>query len=92
MVDVLSDERVKWIRQRVCLSLDIGTEAFDSYFTTTLERARTAEIAKETLLEYLGPKCGSGSALFFASQSWVEEVQGQWCRFHFCFDVLPLSL
>lgn len=81
MVDVLSDERVKWIRQRVCLSLDIGTEAFDAYFTTTLERARTAEIAKETIMEYLGPKAGAGSALFFASQSWVEEITGIVKRF-----------
>ena len=67
MSNILSDDRAQWIRQRVTLSLDIPTECFDDYFKDTLERARSAGIARETLAEFLSSKHGTGSALFFSS-------------------------
>ena len=76
MDDILQDDRVKWLRQKVVLSLSISTDAFDEYFTETLERARSAGIARETLKEFLGSKQTAGSSLFFSSNSWKEDVEG----------------
>ena len=64
---VTSDARVAWVRQRVALSLDIPTETFDEYFTESLERARSAGIAKEEILTWLSDKHTAGSSLFFAA-------------------------
>lgn len=75
-MNILSDERVKWLRQRVVLSLDITTDSFDDHFKETLERARAAGVAREKLEEYLSDRAGAGSALFFSSQSWTEELEG----------------
>ena len=67
MASVLDDARVAWIRQRVVLSLDIPTESFDEYFTESLERARSAGIAKEQILSWLSESHTAGSSLFFAA-------------------------
>jgi hypothetical protein len=41
-MDILSDDRVEWIRQKVVLALDISIIGcfFNEYYTETLERAR----------------------------------------------------
>ena len=77
MSDIFQDARFKWIRQRVVISLEMGTQYFDEYFTDSLERARSAGIARENIRDYLGKKHGIGSALFFACQKSVEEVEGK---------------
>ena len=56
MADILEDERIKWIRQRTVLALDIPTETFDEYFKETLERARSAGIARDNLKNYISDK------------------------------------
>jgi hypothetical protein len=76
MSNLLQDERVKWIRQRVVLSLDVDIESFNDHFKESLERARAAGIAKEKIEEFLSDRCGTGSALFFSSHSWEEEFEG----------------
>ena len=67
MADVLNDPRVAWIRQRVVISLEIPTESFDEYFTESLERARSAGLAKEEILAWLSDTHTAGSSLFFAA-------------------------
>jgi uncharacterized protein YdbL (DUF1318 family) len=79
-IDILHDDRVKWIRQKVVLALEITTEAFDDHFKETLERARSAGLAREQLAQYLSDKCGAGSALFFAANSWAEDIEGKFDR------------
>ena len=73
--DILQDDRVQWIRQKVVLALEITTEAFDDHFKETLERARSAGLAREDLLRYLSDKSGAGSALFFSANSWAEDIE-----------------
>jgi hypothetical protein len=74
---VLDDDRVKWIRQRVALTLDIPLETFDAHFADSLERARSAGVARETIHSYLSSSHGTGSALCFASKKWVEDIEGE---------------
>jgi hypothetical protein len=74
--NILKDERALWIRQRVCIALNAPTESFDAYFTDTLERARSAGAARETLAEFLSENRGAGTALFFAARGWTEEYEG----------------
>jgi hypothetical protein len=76
--NILSDDRVLWMRQRVCLALNIPTDSFDAHFIDTLERARSAGIARETVAEFLSANMGAGSALFFAARSWTEEYEGKY--------------
>lgn len=71
-----SDERVQWIRQRVVLSLELPLESFNEYFRDTLERARSAGLAREQVIEYFSSKHGAGSTLFFSGRKWVENVEG----------------
>lgn len=73
---IMQDDRVKWLRQRVTLSLDISTECFDDYFKDSLERARTAGIARENIDAFLSSKYGIGSTIFFASNTWEEQIEG----------------
>lgn len=80
---IMQDDRAKWIRQRVVLTLDISLEAFDEYFTDSLERARSAGIARETLAEYLSSKHGMGTTLFFSSHKWTEEIEGTSIYYYF---------
>jgi len=68
--NALEDPRVQWIRQRVVLSLDISTQSFDEYFTDSLERARSAGIAREAIITFLSEQHGAGSSLFFSVEKW----------------------
>lgn len=73
---ILHDERVQWIRQRVVISLDMSIDAFNAYFTDSLERARSAGVARETLSTFLTKNHSSGSTMFFACEKWTEEIEG----------------
>ena len=73
--NILEDERVKWIRQRVLMSMDIPMETFNYYFTDSLERARSAGQAREELATFLTEKYTAGSSLFFSCKKWYEEVE-----------------
>lgn len=87
MSQLLNDDRVKWIRQRVALSLEIPTQTFDDYFTETLERARSAGLAREQLTSYLSGTHGAGSALFFSANAWTEDIESM----QILFIHLPLN-
>jgi hypothetical protein len=63
--------------QRVCITHSITTDKFDEYFTDSLERARSAGIARESLLEYLSEKHGAGAAVFFSCEKFVEDYEGK---------------
>ena len=58
------------------MALDIPVESFNDHFKDTLERARSAGIARETLQDFLTKKHSSGSTIFFSSDKWVEEIEG----------------
>lgn len=75
-MDILQDDRVQWIRQKAVLALDISIECFNNYFIESLERARSAGIARENLSDFLSDRCGPGSGLFFSSKSWTEDIEG----------------
>lgn len=75
-MDILSDDRLQWMRQKVVLSLDISIDCFNEHFIETLERARSAGIAREQVGDFFSEKCGSGTAIFFASHQWTEQVEG----------------
>lgn len=68
---------MRWIRQKVVLALEVSPESFDEHFTDSLERARSAGIAREQLLDYLSDKHGQGSAVFFSANSWAEDIEGE---------------
>lgn len=65
---MLKDDRVKWIRQRVVMALEIPTESFDSHFTESAEGAKN-------LSHFMSSKYSTGSAMFFSCNKWVEEVE-----------------
>ena len=67
---ILQDDRVLWIRQKVALAFEISPSAFDKKMEEDL-------LAREQLMEYLSSKCGSGSAIFFAANSWAEDIEGK---------------
>lgn len=75
---VLDDDRVKWLRQKVVLALEITPEAFDGHFTDSAEKAGAAEVARNQISDYLSAKSGSGSALFFSAHNWAEDIEGLW--------------
>lgn len=77
MESFINDDRVQWLRQKTTLALDITVECFNEHFTETLERARSAGVARETIMEFLGEKCGAGSALFFSARNWTENIEGR---------------
>jgi len=66
---------VRWIRQKVCLALEIGTESFDNHFIESLERARSAGIAQEEIAAFLTDKYGTGSTIFFSCKRFTETVE-----------------
>jgi hypothetical protein len=76
-MNILEDDRVQWLRQRVVLALDLKPEFFDEYFIETLERARSSGIARETLEKYLSSECGAGTALFFSAHQWTEDIESE---------------
>lgn len=75
--DILADDRVRWIRQRVVMSLDIPVESFDRYFTDSLERARSASLARDSFRAFLSKSHGCGSSIFFSCNRWSEEVESK---------------
>lgn len=75
---MLQDERIQWIRQRVVISLEIPVESFNDHFTDSLERARSAGLARVALTDFLTKKHNCGSTLFFASEKWTEEVESMY--------------
>ena len=66
---ILQDDRVLWIRQKVALAFEISPSAFDNKMEDPMARGQ--------LMEYLSSKCGSGSAIFFAANSWAEDIEGK---------------
>ena len=79
MNEFFNDDRVQWIRQRICITHGITTDVFDEYFTESLARARSAGLARETLNDYLSDKHGSGAAVFFAVEKFIEDYEGNSC-------------
>lgn len=76
MSGILEDDRVKWIRQRVVMSLDINPQAFDEHFAETMENFSAAQAAQSDLNTFLSNPNGAGTSLFFASKKWEEEITG----------------
>ncbi len=84
MSAVLEDDRVKWIRQRVVMSLDINPEAFDAHFAETMENFSTAQAAQADMNAFLSNPNGAGTSLFFASKNWEEDITGKECPGFVC--------
>ena len=64
---ILQDDRVKWMRQRVVMALEIPTESFDNHLVESAETAKMLE-------DFMTSNYSTGSALFFSCNKWVEEV------------------
>ena len=86
------DDRVQWIRQRVALALNLSPAAFDEYFADSLDRARSAGIARETIFDYLNNKDGNGSVLFFSCNKWFDEIEGMLSFIVFSLRNIPYLL
>ena len=71
---ILQDERIKWIRQRVVLALEIQTSVFDDYFSESSDKAKQGV---ELLQEYISGKHAVGSTLLFSCKSFSEEIEGK---------------
>lgn len=80
-LDILEDDRVKWIRQKVALALEISIESFNDYFTESLERARSAGVAREQIAEFLSDASTAGTTLFFSAKLWQEDIEGKQTEF-----------
>jgi dynein heavy chain, axonemal len=65
---MLQDDRVKWIRQRVAVALEIPTESIDAHFSQSSEAA-------QSLSDFMTSKYATGSAMFFSCNKWVEEIE-----------------
>ena len=65
---VLQDDRVKWIRQRVVIALEIPSGSFDGHFSGSAERAKE-------MSDFMTAKYSTGSAMFFSCNKWTEEVE-----------------
>jgi hypothetical protein len=63
------------MRQRTCLALNIPTDAFDIYFKDSLDRARSAGIAREQVADFMSSKYTAGASLFFSSNHWIDNVE-----------------
>jgi len=75
-MNILQDDRIQWIRQKTVLALDITIECFNEYFIESLERARSAGIARDNISDFVSDRCGAGSGLFFSNRTWTEENEG----------------
>jgi len=71
---ILSDERVKWLRQKVCLAFECPTTVFDDYFTETMARSKAAVEAQDLIKGFLSEKYGSGNAIFFSTKMTQETI------------------
>ncbi len=67
------DERIRWIRQRVSLTLDIPTVTFDEYFSNTNGDYIKA---KENIISFFSNQYSAGSTIFFANNQWNEVIEG----------------
>ena len=65
---IFQDDRVKWMRQRVVMALEIPTESFDNHLIESEETAKMLE-------DFMTCNYSTGSALFFSCNKWVEEVE-----------------
>jgi len=74
---ILEDDRVKWLRQKVVLALEITPEAFDDHFKDSTEKGGAAANARQQISDYLSEKSGAGSALFFSAHNWAEDIEGR---------------
>lgn len=74
---ILEDDRVKWLRQKVVLALEITPESFDDHFVDDEEKNGAAELARQQITDYLSSKSGAGSALFFSAHNWAEDIEGK---------------
>lgn len=87
---------MQWIRQRICITHSITTDKFDEFFTDSLARARSADMARTSLMDYLSEKHGSGAAVFFSCEKFEEDYEGEKiCRLNFPFsmnDVLSCTV
>ena len=72
--DILQDERVKWIRQRVVLALEIPVSIFDDYLSDNSERAKEGA---QILKEYVSSKHSMGSSLMFSCKDFSDEIEGK---------------
>jgi hypothetical protein len=72
--DFFADERVRWIRQRVCLSLDIPIATFDDYFARSNENFLRC---RKDLLSYFSNDYGAGSTIFFSNNKWTQDVESK---------------
>lgn len=68
---ILLDNRVRWIRQRVALTLDVPVDVFDNHFTNEENQKASDEI-----LSFFSSKYCAGSTIFFSSNKWTEEIEG----------------
>jgi hypothetical protein len=71
----LADNRIRWIRQRTCISLSIPTDTFDAYFKDSLDRARSAGTAREQMSDFFSSKYSAGTSIFFSSSHSIENVE-----------------
>lgn len=66
-MDIGGDERALWMRQRVCLTLDISTTTFDDHFKAAAPAQLLRRFCSKTQIP--------GSILIFSVNKWAEEVQ-----------------
>lgn len=71
--NILQDERIKWIRQRVVLALEIPVSVFDDYFSDNSDRAKEGA---QILSDYVSSKHSVGSSLMFSCKDFSEEIEG----------------
>ncbi len=87
-VNILNDDKIRWFKQRISVSLEIQTEIFDQCFIETLETARTAGINREKLSYFVSDKCPVGSSLFFSIDKFNENVESNVLIYLFSFSFL----
>lgn len=83
------DERVRWIRQRVCLTLDIPVLTFDEYFAKSHE---DSHLHRKELLSYFSTDHGAGSTIFFSNNKWTQDIESKFIldyeNYHMCNKII----
>lgn len=64
------DDRYKWIRQRIALTLSIPLTTIDAHFTS---EENIGIKAKKDILSFFSNHYSAGSTIFFSNYSEVEE-------------------
>lgn len=72
-INIIADGRVRWLRQRVLLTLSIPEETFDDYFT---RKTHEGKEAVKNIESFLGKDYGPGSTIFFSNKHWTEDIDG----------------